>query len=269
MERKNTSRTKLYILLFLALSLLAFCMLMIPLALAEEQKDGNRPLTNEELFQKARRHMERPERFDIRPLVTLTPEDEGVYFDTGTQRVLMVAFLEAVDPFVTSAADKKIFLSGNVWCFSQRELEKWYAKHLNDLGKDLRMRMRMVTGLAPDAAEQYFVTFWASPDDMLRPANVTNPKIDRMEARKPTNAAERTVTSNTMMNLKQFQLDPRRKKKTAKVKTRLGYTYDWGRPGHQYGLTEFMVVPFVQIEVVNIYDFQQYMKHLEAKVPRN
>lgn len=221
------------------------------------------PLTNEELFAKARKHMEKPETTDVRSLVTLTKQDKQVYWNTRKDKVKLVAFVTDATDF--HVAQENV-LSANLWCFSQKEFENWYKKHaeMKDIGSDYTLRLHQLTGLAPDAKERMLVTFWVSPNDVIRPANVTDVKIDAMEAHR-ANGRVGYQAGSRMFNLKQFQLDPSRHKGTDKVITRLGYTYDWKNAGHQYGLTEFMVVPFTKVDVETKYGIKGYIKLLQQK----
>ena len=218
-------------------------------------------MTNEELFAKAQKHMEGPENTDIRSIVTLTKKDTRIRWNKEGNKVELVAFVEGTTKFPSKG---RTILSSNIWSFSEKEVEDWYAANKNRMGTDKRMRLLQLTGLSPKAKENRFVIFLVDPIDVMRPANVTDPKIDRMEARRPTTGVQSHSENNTF-NIKQIQLDPTKHRRAERVATRLGYSYDWGLINGQYGLTEFMVAPFVEVTVLGSYSWQEYLTKLGNK----
>ncbi len=40
--------------------------------------------------------------------------------------------------------------------------------------------------------------------------------------------------------------------------TRLGYTYDWGNPGSEVGLSEFVIQGGATVQVAQVYSTQAY-----------
>ena len=80
-------------------------------------------LTNEQLYNKARKHMERPESTDIRLLVTFVDSDKNVTWNKTRDKVLLVSFTKDLDEFPVGR--KNVFMR-NIWCFSEKELENWY-----------------------------------------------------------------------------------------------------------------------------------------------
>ena len=68
-----------------------------------------------------------------------------------------------------------------------------------------------------------------------------------------------------MFNLKEFQLDPTKHKGSQRVATRLGYSYDWSLINGQYGLSEFMISPFVEINIIGNFSWDNYLKYLGSR----
>ena len=221
-------------------------------------------LTNEQLYNKARKHMERPESTDIRLLVTFVDSDKNVTWNKTRDKVLLVSFTKDLDEFPVGR--KNVFMR-NIWCFSEKELENWYKDNKDKMGRDRRMRIRQLTGLNPQATEDSFAVFWANPKDVLRPANQSNPFVDGMEvhsqAYKDVNQSESKVQG---FDLKRISLEKKQEKNSGRVATHLGYTFDWSTPGRQYGLTEFMVPPFNQGWIIGTYSFDEYFKYLDEKL---
>ena len=241
---------------FLAVLVTLFC-LQPAMVMAET-------MTNEQLYNKARKHMERPESTDVRLLVTFVESDKNVTWNKTKDKVLLVSFTKDLEDF--PVGHKTVFMR-NIWCFSEKEMENWYKANKSKMGSDRRMRIRQLTGLNPQAGEDSFAVFWANPKDVLRPANQSNPFVDGMEvhsqAYKGVNQSESKVQG---FDLKRISLEKKQKKKRGRVATHLGYTYDWSTPGRQYGLTEFMVPPFNQGWIIGTYSFNDYFKYLDKKL---
>ena len=214
------------------------------------------------LFKKAQKHMEKPERTDVRSLVTLTKNDKSVIWNKTGDKVLLVNFTKDASDYKIGTSD---LFSKNIWCFSQKEIADWYALNKNQMGPDPRMRIRKLTGLAPNAQEDTFVLFWVDPRVVLRPANQTNVFVDAMEIHSQAyKDATAKGSEHDMFNLKQISLEKKIRHSSDRVATHLGYTYDWGRPGHQYGLTEFMIPPFNSATIVAVVSFKDYFKNIET-----
>lgn len=216
---------------------------------------------NMALFKKAQRHMEKPESTDVRSLVTLTKSDKSVFWNKAGDKVLMVNFTKDASDYKIGDSD---LVSKNIWCFSQKEVADWYALNKNAMGPDPRMRIRKLTGLSPKAEEDTFVLFWVDPKVVLRPANQTNVFVDAMEIHSQAyKDATARGSEHDMFNIKQINLEKKIRHSSDRVATHLGYTYDWGRPGHQYGLSEFMIPPFNKADIVAIVPFATYFKNIE------
>ena len=240
----------------LAALLILICMQPV-VAMAE-------PMTNEQLYNKARKHMEKPESTDVRLLVTFDEKDKNVTWNQTKDKVLLVSFTKDITEF--PVGQKTIFMK-NIWSFSEKEMENWYKVNKEKMGPDRKMRIRQLTGLNPQAEEDNFVVFWADPKDVLRPANQTNPFVNGMEVHSQAyKDVARSESKVQGFDLKRISLEKKQKKDSGRVVTHLGYTFDWSTPGRQYGLTEFMVPPFNPGWIVNVYSFNAYFKYLDEKL---
>ena len=107
---------------------------------------------------------------EILPVVSL---DEGepyaVYDEEG--RVLLYTFHKYPDSY-PDGTDVKLEW-GNVWTFTGGELEDWYQKNKEGV-TDWQARMKELLGLTPDNESNYVTAMWAKPEDVFRPAYVSD-----------------------------------------------------------------------------------------------
>ena len=105
---------------------------------------------------------------------------------------------------------------------------------------DLAMRLRQILGLTPTAAVTAFVELWVTPAQMFRPAP-DNEVTDTTAGLTMPPATEGwyRLWFNTTRAAQYFQSTV--PKHDAYPWTQLGYTYDWGNPGHPQGVSEFVI----------------------------
>ena len=102
------------------------------------------------------------------------------------------------------------------------------------------MRLRQILGLTPTATVTAFVELWVAPAQMFRPAadNEVTDSTAGLTMPADTEPWYR-LWFNTTRAAQYFQSQlPRH---DAYPWTQLGYTYDWGNPGHPQGLSEFVI----------------------------
>ena len=124
----------------------------------------------------------------------------------------------------------------------------------------LRIRVAQVLGMPAYTENNYIVEFWVYPENMFRPT--PDPEITDHEANLyfPSSA---TVAYRTWFNnLIQIQYDTT---KNPFPWTRLGYTYDWGNPVSEIGLSEFVIDTSSLVTVENIYTTWQYYQLSQVK----
>ena len=57
--------------------------------------------------------------------------------------------------------------------FTGGELEEWYQKNKENVA-DWQTRIKELLGLRPDNESDYFTAMWAKPEDVFRPAYVSD-----------------------------------------------------------------------------------------------
>lgn len=189
---------------------------------------------------------------EILPVVSL---DEGqtyaVYDEEG--RILLYSFHKYPDSY-PDGADVKLEW-GNVWTFTGGELEDWYQKNKDGV-TDWATRLRELIGLRPDNESNYFTAMWAKPEDVFRPAYVTD--IGTVEM---TDSFAGDVDADYKewfdANIISSYFDG------AYPWTRLGYTYDWADNGSEYGLSEFIIKQDSDVKVAYTITLDEMLEKLE------
>ena len=189
---------------------------------------------------------------EILPVVSL---DEGepyaVYDDEG--RILLYTFHKYPDSY-PDGADVKLEW-GNVWTFTGGELEEKYQEN-KDSVTDWQTRLKELIGLRPDNESNYFTAMWVKPEDVFRPAYVSD--IGTVEM---TDSFSEDVNEEYKAwfddNIISSYFDG------AYPWTRLGYTYDWADNGQEYGLSEFIVKKDSNIKVAYTVELDEMLKKLE------
>ena len=174
---------------------------------------------------------------EIMPLLTLTPGTELTTWDEEG-RVLMLSWHRYPESYPEG---QEVTLDyGEVWTFTDGEIRRWYQKNGGNITAP-ELRLEQLIGLPRDKGYTHVSAFWVDPDDLARPAYVTD------------------VTSGSMSNyfidadldyLEWFEGNIQWSyTENAYPWTRLGYTYDWSLYGGEYGLTEFIIWPGSTVEV--------------------
>lgn len=161
----------------------------------------------------------------------------------GQKQVLVVTWtMNYYDQQVGQAVNAR----GDIWVTVVPEL-KSFCHALRLQGDSLRLRLNQLLGLPPDVAKTRVVEMWVSPNDLFRPC--PDPEITDHEAQLDfPNSMYITVSSDHMKwinDLKALSYTGA----TPYPWTRLGYTYDWGNPESEIGLSEFVIRKGASIEI--------------------
>ena len=107
---------------------------------------------------------------EILPVVSLEEgQPYAVYDQEG--RILLYTFHKYPDSY-PEGADVKLEW-GNVWTFTGGELEEWYQKNKEGV-TDWQTRIKELIGLRPYNESEYFTAMWVKPEDVFRPAYVSD-----------------------------------------------------------------------------------------------
>lgn len=187
---------------------------------------------------------------EIHPLVTLTAEDSRTVWDDAGERVLLLTWHNYPDECEPGT---HIGEYGDIWATSLGEMESWFEENGEDV-TDWTLRFAQLLGVHADEGYTRFTAFWVSPEDVVRPAFVTDvTKQMENDYGLVTGAWKEWFDANILYSY--FESDY--------PWTRLGYTYDWGG-AREYGLTEFLVRDPSRTEIaftMTTDEFVAYLKH--------
>jgi hypothetical protein len=181
-------------------------------------------------------------------LVAITPSNPALEWRDG--RVLVVTW-SGWDGYVGKEG-QKVPLGVAVWVTVADEVQE-RCRAYPPAGRQLRLEQLL--GLPPGGgAGRRFVAMWAAPADVFRPCPDT--EIDDtscgLTAPSPLEHAEflwnQTVGSYHLPDPQVEGPDPG----WGYPWTRLGYTYDWGHPGHEVGLSEFVVEEGAEVVIESV-----------------
>lgn len=121
----------------------------------------------------------------------------------------------------------------------------------------LTLRLEQLLGLPPHNGKTRFVEMWVSPADLFRPS--PDPEITDYEAELAFPTSKYNVVSPDYMtwfnNLSQESYG-----ENGYPWTRLGYTYDWGNPASEVGLSEFVIDTGAQVAIEDVTPTEDYCR---------
>lgn len=180
--------------------------------------------------------------------------DKIVWKGSATHRqVLMVAFTASDD--LGDKLGNKALLEQDTWVTVAPQVHDFCRAQTLD-AEAMAARLRQALGLPPEGDEAYFVELWLDPADLLRPC--PDPEITDRECELDYPGSWKFV---------QISDDHRRWFETARAGsygkngrpwTRLGYTYDWGNPESEVGLSEFVIPAQTTVEVRSLMPAGEY-----------
>lgn len=205
-------------------------------------------LTDEQLYRAAVVDSLTIDDDEVKPLVTITAQSPHVTWRDG--KVLMLTINRHPERY---KAGESLTLPGEVWTFTDREMAAWYAAHKVGV-TDWTRRLKQLIGVPPDGEYTHVSAMWVAPEDIRRPAHNTDITSTTMPTTLPKDSDEAYRTwFNQNLIWSYFT--------SAYPWTRLGYTYDWAENSGEYGLSEFLIRPGAEVEVL-------YTEPVEAFITR-
>ena len=187
---------------------------------------------------------------NLRLLVSLTKDEEKVYWNESQDKVLLFTFHRFPDSYPDG---KEITFSwGESWLCSLKEYETWYLNNKDNI-EDPLLRTIQLLGMSYETKNTYISSMWFSPEDVYRPAYITDTS-KQMATKFSDDEKEEYKTWFT--NQYYYSYD------VAKLPwTRLGYTYDWSKEAKdKYGLSEFIAWKGTTVTVEKTLTVSEYLK---------
>ena len=153
----------------------------------------------------------------------------------------------------------------DIWVTVVPELKNFCSQYQSLGGGNLVLRLKQLLGLSPSSYYDKIVEMWVNPKYLFRPSR--DPEITDHEAELeyPESEAFITVSSDHKQwfeakKKKSYNQDNSNGKydNDAQPWTQLGYTYDWGNPKSEIGLSEFVIKKGSPIKVKSITSTQIY-----------
>lgn len=187
-------------------------------------------------------------------LEAIDRSNPSLIWDPTGKRVLMVTWVEKkpsgkmiITPgssnrpgtgyWATTVPTIRSMLQREIYKLTTRSLSSNPVEH--PIKHELKVveRTKQYLGLKPDSHYNYFMEFWASPKDLIRPCE------------------DQEVTDHHCISRER----PRDFSDDSYPFTGLGYSYDWGNEDTEVGAAEFVVRPETEIQVFQVIDNRQYL----------
>lgn len=181
-------------------------------------------------------------------LVVIRPAEPGLEWREG--KVLVTSWTQER---VLFHPGKTVPLDLEVWVTPDRVVAD-FCRPLDAYRTEVRLRLEQVLGLPPGSGRgRRFVEMWVAPEDLFRPCPDPSVTVARCDPARvdPASIPEShrrwlEATAGTVRCPGGYPW------------TGLGYTYDWGHPLSEVGLTELVVRRGAQVEVERVAGLLEY-----------
>lgn len=210
------------------------------------------------LYQHAIEEAMSPSQQKVYPhLVAITPDNKALTWKTiqGENYLLVVSWKQNVT-YYQPYLDSCCYNTGDypIWVSTAPEL---LERMQQEDGGDIKLRLKQLLGLPPDATYNYFVEFWVKPEDLFRPCpdnEITDSQCDLCFPTTSDEAYISWINENRISRYYQCELNEKY------PWTQLGYTYDWNPENELHvGVSEFVIGHDKQIYVNAIYTTEAYL----------
>lgn len=167
---------------------------------------------------------------------------------SGNAYVLMVVFTRFPSSY---PAGQEVQTSwGYTWVTVFPQIKNFIASQNIEQTK-ISIRVKEVLGLPPSNASTHFIEIWVKPGDLFRPC----PDNEITDTQ-----AELDFPQNTPQDYKDWFESNKNYTVTGYPWTRLGYTYDWGNPSTNIGLSEYVITKNAKIIVEKVKTTEEYFQ---------
>ncbi|MEZ4734855.1 MAG: hypothetical protein R3E79_47790 [Caldilineaceae bacterium] len=193
----------------------------------------------------------------IDTLTAITPDNPELTWQDG--RVLVVTWTSWNG--YDSLVGQETQLGREVWVTAIPQVQSFCQSYAATPETPLTLRLEQLLGLPANNGKTRFVEMWVSPANMLRPS--PDGEVDDATAELEMPGPERFPSQqayefhrdwfNLQMSLQAYD-DPSK----GYPWTRLGYTYDWGNPESEVGLSEFVVAAGAAVTIEQVATLETY-----------
>jgi hypothetical protein len=176
----------------------------------------------------------------------------------GEQYILVVTWVGNASYYKITDQDGFYHTQGfDIWVTVAPELQQQCADP--EFGsRDLEPRLKQLLGMPPNTNKTDFVELWVRPQDLFRPC----PDAQINDSSCGLGMPEQTSTSHrawfNRYRAKSYCHSENCKDLVPYPWTQLGYTYDWGNPETEVGLSEFVIKQNSKVIVNDIVPNRKY-----------
>jgi hypothetical protein len=178
-------------------------------------------------------------------LVAITPTNTKLSWQTspkGEKWVLVVSWTKFPTSFPVNDTVQTVW--GQTWVTTFPEVKDFFkANYPKSL--TIEQRAEQLLGLPIGQNYTHFVEMWVKPEDLFRPSpdkEITDTKAELTFPQGTDDAHKQWINDNII-----FSYYPARY-----PWTRLGYTYDWGNPQSEVGMSEFILKKNAKVVVKSL-----------------
>jgi hypothetical protein len=143
-------------------------------------------------------------------------------------------------------------VSQETWTTVAPEIKEFCAS--NKISDDQKtLRLEQLLGLPSNNGKKWFVEIWVSPDDIFRPSPDSDITDHEAELDFPKNTPQEYIDWFNALEDKSYL-------ENGYPWTRFGYTYDWGNPKSEIGLSEFVIKAGANIKINSVTPTLDYCK---------
>ena len=192
-------------------------------------------------------------------LTAIIPDNATLTWEPAGERVL-VSTWTSWNGYDTQVG-MEIPLTREVWVTAVPQLQGFCQTYAATAETPLTLRLEQLLGLPPNNGKTRVVEMWVNPADLFRPS--PDGEIDDTVAELELPGPERFASQQDYefhrdwYNL-QLSIDDYDNPAKGYPWTRLGYTYDWGNPDSEVGLSEFVITAGSTIKIENVYETTAY-----------
>ena len=181
-----------------------------------------------------------------RNLVAITENNSNLLWSNG--RILAVTWT-SWDGYL-GREGMSMNASKDVWVTTYPELTDFISNN-GVSGAGCPPRIEQLLGIPASNGKKWFVELWVKPKDIFRPS--PDPEITDSEAELefPPNVSEDHMAWFNHLRETSYGGD-------GYPWTRLGYTYDWGSPDTEIGLSEFVIRTGSEVVVRSVLSTREY-----------
>ena len=192
-------------------------------------------------------------------LTAITPDEPTLTWQAESGRVLMVTWTSWNG--YDSLVGQETKLTREVWVTAVPQLQTFCQSYSATADMPLTLRLEALLGLPANVGKTRVVAMWVTPTDLFRPSpdGEINDTVAELELPGPERFPSQQDYEfhrdwyNLQLSLQNYD-DPSK----GYPWTRLGYTYDWGNPASEIGLSEFVIAAGSTIGVEKVYSTAEY-----------